>query len=258
MGYWEYTQSFGRKSAKSTNRLPEELGAPKDTIHRQSKTLGKPYRSCRSVPHELTPQHAQRRVHICRHLNGRTVRCDEKWIYFRNPDASEVSRSTSTCQSYRLKNRFGPKVMLYVWWDFEGAIYWKFVPNGHAVHADLHSQQLERVREILRWRYLALLTEIELSCSGTMRDPTNNHDKNSGIGRIWTVLHPVYTAFAPSDYHLFRSLAHFLRGRNFENIEAVEVGSHRILRFKNQRLVPSRDNKHRWKKVQPWAARQVN
>ena len=29
---------------------------------------------------------------------------------------------------------------------------------------------------------------------------------------------------AHSDYHLFRSIAHFLRGRNFENTEAVEVG----------------------------------
>ena len=31
--------------------------------------------------------------------------------------------------------------------------------------------------------------------------------------------------YAPaSDYHVFRSKAHFLRGRNLENFEAVEVG----------------------------------
>ena len=36
---------------KSTHRLSEELAASKDTIHRQMKTLGKSYRSCRSVPH---------------------------------------------------------------------------------------------------------------------------------------------------------------------------------------------------------------
>ena len=75
---------------KSTRRLSEELGASKDTIHRQIKTLGKSYRSCRSVPHELTPQQAQRRVDICRQLignpmNGRFIRriatCDEKWVY---------------------------------------------------------------------------------------------------------------------------------------------------------------------------------
>ena len=47
---------------KSTCRPSEELGASKDTIHRKIKTLEKSYRSCRSVPHELTPQEAQCRV----------------------------------------------------------------------------------------------------------------------------------------------------------------------------------------------------
>ena len=36
--------------------------------------------------------------------------------------------------------------------------------------------------------------------------------------------HQAYSPdLAHSEYHLFRSLAHFLRGRNFENLEAVEV-----------------------------------
>ena len=50
---------------KSTRRLSAELYALKDNMHRQIKALGKSYRSCRSVLHELTPQQAQRRVHIC-------------------------------------------------------------------------------------------------------------------------------------------------------------------------------------------------
>lgn len=90
---------------KSTRRLSEELGASKDTIHRQIKTLGKSYRSCRSVPHELTPAKIQE------------------------------------------------------------------------------------------------------------------------LGGIELLPHPAYSPdLAPSDYHLFRSMAHFLRRRNFDNIEAVQVG----------------------------------
>ena len=56
MVYWEYMQSFERKSAKETRptrRLSEELRASKDTIHRQIKKLGKSYTSCRPAPHEL-------------------------------------------------------------------------------------------------------------------------------------------------------------------------------------------------------------
>ena len=46
--------------------------------------------------------------------------------------------------------------MLCVWWNFEGVIHWNFIPNGRAVDADLYSQQLEIVHEILRRRYPVL------------------------------------------------------------------------------------------------------
>ena len=83
---------------KSTRRLSEELDASKDTLQRQINTLGKSYRSCRSVPHELTPQQALPRVAICRQFIGnpmdvrfirRIVTCDEKWVYYRKPEASK-------------------------------------------------------------------------------------------------------------------------------------------------------------------------
>ena len=85
-------ENFGRKSA---NRLSEELGASKGTIHRQIKTLEKSYRSCTSLLHELTPQQAQHRVDICCQLIGnptddrfirRIVICDEKWVYYPKPN----------------------------------------------------------------------------------------------------------------------------------------------------------------------------
>ena len=47
--------------------------------------------------------------------------------------------------------------MLCVWWNFKGVIHWEFVPIGRTVDADLYSQQLERVHEILRPRYPALV-----------------------------------------------------------------------------------------------------
>ena len=80
----------------NTRRLSEELGASKDTIHREIKTFGKSYRNCGSLPHELKTQQAQRGVDICRHLISnpmddrfirRIVTCDEKWVYYCSPDA---------------------------------------------------------------------------------------------------------------------------------------------------------------------------
>ena len=72
---------------ESTRRLSEERDTSEDTKHRQINTLGKSYRSCRSVRHELTPQQAQRIVDVCSQLIGnpmddrfirRIVTCDEK------------------------------------------------------------------------------------------------------------------------------------------------------------------------------------
>ena len=79
--------------------LSEELSISKDAIRRQIKTFGKVYRSCRSVPHELTQQQTQCTVNICRQLvsnpiddrfSRRTVTSHEKWVYYRNPDASLI------------------------------------------------------------------------------------------------------------------------------------------------------------------------
>ena len=55
------------------------------------------------------------------------------------------------------------------------------------------------------------------------------------LGEIELLPHPAYSPdLAPSDYHLFRFMAHFLRGRNFENIEAVEVGLTKLFASKNK------------------------
>ena len=117
--------------------------------------------------------------------------------------------------------------MLCVWWNFKGVIHWEFVPNGHAGDAALYSQQLERVHEIWRRRYPALVNRNSSLAAWQCETSycTNNHDKIQELGGIELLPQPPHSPdLAPSDYHLFRSMAHFLGGRNFENIEAVEVG----------------------------------
>jgi hypothetical protein len=76
-------------------RLSDTLGPSKSTIHRHLIALGKIYKSCRVVRHELTAVQAQRRVKFCHKLlqllkdHGfikRIITCDEKWIYLNNLD----------------------------------------------------------------------------------------------------------------------------------------------------------------------------
>lgn len=49
--------------------------------------------------------------------------------------------------------------------------------------------------------------------------------KVAELGGIEVLPHPAYSPdIAPSNYHLFRSLAHYLRGRHFDFMAEVEDG----------------------------------
>ena len=122
---------------------------------------------------------------------------------------------------------FGLAPKSCVWWDFEDVILWEFILKGRAVDADLYFQQLEGVHDNLRRRHPALvnrksvLLQLDNARPHTARTTMTKFHLCGGFELL---PHPAYRPdFAPSDYHLFRSMAHFLRGRNFENIEAVEV-----------------------------------
>jgi hypothetical protein len=84
-----------QQPSTSTRRLSDTLGPSKSTIHLHLTALGKIYKSCRIVPHELTAEQAQRGVEFCRKLLQlpkdhrfikRIVTCDEKLIYLNNPE----------------------------------------------------------------------------------------------------------------------------------------------------------------------------
>ena len=87
-------------------------------IHPQIKTLGKSYRSCKSVPHELTREQVQLRVDICRQLISnpmddrfirRIVTCDENWVYYHNPGVSKQGSVPVKLLKLRLKKSVRPQ-----------------------------------------------------------------------------------------------------------------------------------------------------
>ena len=105
--------------------------------------------------------------------------------------------------------------------------FWK-CPKRREVDADLYFQQLERVHEILRPRYPAsvnlnrVLLQQNNAKPQTARSTLTNIQE---LGGMELLPHPAYSPdLESSNYHLFQPMAHFLCGRNFENIEAVEVG----------------------------------
>jgi len=88
-------QAVEANPGTSTRRLSDDLGISQSSAVRHLHRIGKVLKSCRVVPHELTEVQAQRRVQMCNQLLAnphderfmkRIVTCDEKWVYYRNPD----------------------------------------------------------------------------------------------------------------------------------------------------------------------------
>lgn len=224
------------EKSSSTRDLVPELEVGKSTIHRHLRRLDFTYKKPRQDPHELTEAQAARRVEICRQLlniplNDQFWKCivtsDEKWVYLVNHNRSKrwVPRGQAT-PSVPRQDRFGRKVMICVWWNFEGVLHYELVPNGRAINAELYCQQLDRVHDKLVKKYPTLVRQKRVLFQQDNAKPHTAKkvkEKFEEFDDVEILPHPPYSPdIAPSDYGLFRSMQHFLKGRRFESFDEVE------------------------------------
>lgn len=194
------------------------------------------WRRGRGIPHDLTPAQKQNRVDTCRellrrHRNGRLLRqiitCDESWVYYDGRvRRCQWLRSGQAAKSTPNRDPHGKKRMLCFFWSMQGPVYWELLPKGTTINSTLYCNQLNRVAAAVE----------RMEEEGRRKGPVIFHQDNarphtSTLTRRhiqeelgWDLLpHPPYSPdIAPSDYHAFRSLKNFLRGRQFKNDEEVE------------------------------------
>ncbi len=106
----------------SSRRLSAELGTAQTSVVRHLHALGKINKRCREVPHDLTENQIQNRVSICRKLLEnplddrfirRIVTCDEKWVYFNNPDKrNQWLNPGQAAEPVSKRDRFSRKALL--------------------------------------------------------------------------------------------------------------------------------------------------
>jgi histone-lysine N-methyltransferase SETMAR len=91
----DFRQATEGNPRTSVRRLATELLVSKSTIWNHLHRIRKANRRARKVPRELTAEQKQRRIDLCRQLRQnaldgrfyrRIITCDEKWIFFQNPD----------------------------------------------------------------------------------------------------------------------------------------------------------------------------
>lgn len=216
--------------------LAKSLGVDQATISRRLKALGFIQKLGNWVPYELKPRDIERRfcmseMLLQRHKNKsflhRIVTGDEKWIHYDNPKRKKSyvkpgQPSTSTAKP----NIHGAKVMLCIWWDQKGVLYYELLKSGQTIKGDLYRTQLIRLKRAIAEKRPEYATRHESiifhhdNARPHVSRPVQNYLENSG----WEVLpHPPYSPdIAPSDYYLFRSMQNALTGIRFTSEQGIK------------------------------------
>ena len=91
------------------------------------------------------------------------------------------------------------------------------------INAEIYSNQLERVKEAMAENRPHRSSKDVLFLHDNARPHASKVTKKKLRELGWEVLeHPPYSPdLAPSDYHLFRSLQHYLKGKQFRRMEEI-------------------------------------
>ncbi|XP_012060168.1 PREDICTED: histone-lysine N-methyltransferase SETMAR-like [Atta cephalotes] len=221
----------------TTRKLAEMLNMSKSTIHKHFVKLGYINRFDVLVPHDLTEKNLMDRISICDSLYKRNektpflkqvVTGNEKWIIYNNVERKRSWGKRNEPLLTTPKTDLHPKkVMLCVWWDWKGILYYELLPNNEMINSEKYCSQLDELKTAIEQKRPEIANQ-----KGVVFHQDNARPHVSLITRQkllelgWDVLpHPPYSPdLAPSDFHLFRSLQNSLNGKSFNSL--IEIKNH--------------------------------
>ena len=122
----------------------ESLGVTQAAISKRLKAAGYIQKQGNWVPHELNPRDVERRFCMSEMLLGRhkkksflhqIVTGDEKWIHYDNPKRkNSYVKSSQPAKSTAKSNIHGAKVILCIWWDQKGVLYYELLKPGETIN----------------------------------------------------------------------------------------------------------------------------
>ena len=232
-------EAFEQDSCQNQEELARSLGVTQQAISKRLKAMGMIQKQGNWVPYELKPRDVERRLFACEQLLERQrrkgflhriVTGDEKWVHYDNPKRRKSwgvpsHASTSTAKP----NIHGSKVMFCIWWDQLGVVYYELLKPTEK------SQAIGIERNCVERRCVCRALEDKWPQYNERHDKVILQHDNARphVAKVikpyletlkWEVLpHPPYSSdVAPSDYHLFRSMAHGLADQHFRSYEKVK------------------------------------
>lgn len=227
---------LNENACQTQKQLALQLGVAQQTVSDRLKAMGKILKEGKWVPHKLDDRQIENRKVVCEMLLQRHKRKsflhkiltgDEKWIYYENPKRKKswVDPGQDSKQIER-RNHFGKKAMLCVWWDQKGVVYFELLKTGETINSSRYEKQIMELNQCLitkRPEWAKRHGKVIL-----LHDNASSHTskvvKHVLKDLAWEVLtHPPYSPdLAPSDFYLFRSMAHGLAEQQFKTYEDVQ------------------------------------
>lgn len=200
------------------------------------KLIGKVKKLDKWVPHKLTEDQKNYRYKICSGLLfrnkyesflNRIITCDEKWISYDNLKRSgqwlDKHEAPKHCPKPSIHQK---KIMVTVWWCSGGIIHYNFLQKGCTITAETYCSKLNEMHKKLIVMCPALVNR---KGPLLLHDNARPHCAKMTLHKInelgyEIVDHPPYSPdISPTDYHLFKHLELFLRGRQFKNEDEVKI-----------------------------------
>ncbi|UYV74404.1 hypothetical protein LAZ67_11003429 [Cordylochernes scorpioides] len=170
-------------------------------------------------------------------LLKRVITGDETWIY------GFDSETTQQASEWRFKNEPRPKkaskapskvkVMLMVFFDYQGIVHHEFQQKGSTITADSYLGVLRRLREAIRqkrpvlWRSKSWILHHDNAPAHTALKISKFLQDHST--RVFP--QPPYSPdLAPCDFFHFGNLKKKLKGRKFQSIEEIKVESKKAMK----------------------------
>jgi histone-lysine N-methyltransferase SETMAR len=187
------------------------------------------------VPHQLSKDNLVQRASICASLLfrqkhepflDRIVTGDEKWVRYVNVRRRRQWLDPGQKLFPNVKPDMHPKkIMLCIWWDMKGIIYFELLDINQTITANVYSQQLQRLNEVLFQKQPALANQKAVILPHDNSRPHVAQLTQQKIEQLgWEVLpHPPWSPdLAPSDYHLFLSLRNYLCNKHYEDFDELK------------------------------------
>lgn len=193
--------------------------------------------SARWVPKLLTDSQKEDRVRICELLLQQyrdtpdllpaIVTGDESWLHYYAPETkAQSSAYKKRGEAAPVKAKTTPsagKRMATVFWDRDGILLIKWLPEGHTVTGNYYVQVLTELREKIKSERRGKLTHGVWILHDNARAHTCQQTTKAIHDLGFRQLpHPPYSPdLAPSDYWLFSKMKEPLRGKNYADLQAL-------------------------------------